>query len=306
METVSTINDLKYFNDSLISSRNQTKSNNSNSSRFINIVFADLKGGMEGYTKYKGYDTKTRLVAAAIYAIAASAQAAITTSNNPNSEALKAFKLCQNGGHVLFNQVVSVYIGTTTGKSLKEDYPYFNNVKIYLPAEYQECENVGEVHNVAMNQLLIQENVTLTDVQQEMSRQDIALALINTEDFTSEFYEYLEQGSSYDLSYNSNFCSQQEKKVLQLFLDLLKSYPENMEDVNYVINGYIKIIEQDNELSSDEKTAIYIAMSVAAYSADLWIQVLNRPFDEDIRVTNDTVDISSQVSDEIITVTANN
>lgn len=43
-----------------------------------------------------------------------------------------------------------------------------------------------------------------------------------------------------------------------------------MDDVNYIINEYIKVIESDKSISDVEKQSIYVAFAVTAYSSDYW------------------------------------
>lgn len=270
--------ELAHFNDSLIASRPQTKSFFSSFRRACIVSFADLKGAVSGFvTTAPVLGVKVGYTVAGIYGIAASAEKVYKeayNTNDPYAAGLKAIKMCRNGNHVLFNQIMSVYIGTTALKKVEEDYPYINRVDINIPEEYEESEDVAKVHNMAMSKLLNQECVDLATTQVLISPQDILYSYIDDEDFKVGFYKYLEREDSYDLSFDNSFCTPRERRILQLFLDLLNSYPEDMNDINFLINGYVKIIEEDKDITSEEKTAIYIAVSVAAYSTDLWNQVL--------------------------------
>jgi len=58
--------------------------------------------------------------------------------------------------------------------------------------------------------------------------------------------------------------------VTSLFSDVFKEYPDSVEDVVYLINQYISIIDASDELTDDEKTWIKHGLSVSLYSYNYW------------------------------------
>lgn len=60
------------------------------------------------------------------------------------------------------------------------------------------------------------------------------------------------------------------KAVLELFKEVYTTYPEKMEDYDYLINRYIEMIEASNEISKEDKETFYAGFSVAAYTARYW------------------------------------
>lgn len=65
-------------------------------------------------------------------------------------------------------------------------------------------------------------------------------------------------------------CSNRVKQALQEYLELFQIYPENVDNLVEIANGYIKIIEENNEFSKEEKEMIYAAIMVSVYSPQLW------------------------------------
>lgn len=61
-----------------------------------------------------------------------------------------------------------------------------------------------------------------------------------------------------------------EDKIIQLFLEVFQEYPSDMEDINYLINKYIELIESDAQITELQKEAVYFALSTAAYSTNYW------------------------------------
>lgn len=59
-------------------------------------------------------------------------------------------------------------------------------------------------------------------------------------------------------------------EVVRLYLDILNTSPEKLEDVEFITNKYIELIEKSNELTEAEKDNIYMAFSVAAASVEYW------------------------------------
>ena len=59
-------------------------------------------------------------------------------------------------------------------------------------------------------------------------------------------------------------------KILELFEEVLKQYPEESKDVAFVIDKYIEIIDQSDELTKDEKMVLKPAFAAVLYSTKFW------------------------------------
>ena len=59
-------------------------------------------------------------------------------------------------------------------------------------------------------------------------------------------------------------------KIFNLYSQLFNAYPENIDDVVYIANQYLRRIKTSNELTNDEKIAIEIGIAVSIYSYNYW------------------------------------
>lgn len=58
--------------------------------------------------------------------------------------------------------------------------------------------------------------------------------------------------------------------LMNLFATILDTYPENVNDTEFIINKYIDAVQKTTEISVEEKENIYKALSVAASSYEFW------------------------------------
>lgn len=64
--------------------------------------------------------------------------------------------------------------------------------------------------------------------------------------------------------------SKRLEKVLKLYLSLYVEFPDDLDDIVEIANGYIRIIEENNEFTNSEKESIYSAIIVSLYSPQIW------------------------------------
>ena len=83
-------------------------------------------------------------------------------------------------------------------------------------------------------------------------------------------YETLENVKNNNDLNNISDCPENVKKALVNYLELFNEYPENVDELVEIANGYIGIIEKNNEFSKDEKDMIYAGIMVSVYSPQLW------------------------------------
>ena len=60
----------------------------------------------------------------------------------------------------------------------------------------------------------------------------------------------------------------------KLFLDAVSNSAQSTSDVVSIVNGYINIIESNNEFTEEERMQLYGGMIVAVYSYDYWLNSL--------------------------------
>lgn len=160
--------------------------------------------------------------------------------------------------------------------------------KIEIPKRFEYLKDVGESHNALVSTAIEVGNNEDIDLSLEHFKglippiyiTDKELEKLFSNDIFKTEYEKLLQDidTSTDdngfnvetfLSLNSDipYCV---KKTLDEYSDLLESYPTNLDDIVEITNGYINIIEQNNEFTEEEKEMVYSALTVSLYSPQLW------------------------------------
>lgn len=265
-----TITRLTAFNDSLITSQPASRSLWSFFKKVCSIASADIKGAVAGYKKgceewtnqYGLWGNEIGGVAGAIVdGIGASKLAfdnefhskSILTCSQTDIEQAYVYTICSPDFEVNPDALGEPWV-------------------IKIPEEFHSCVELGIIHNLTLNTLRNNESsIGQVDISNGFTDQQIAV--IHSETFQNHFIEYMSDSSSFSMEYIfSNYCK--EEYIVKLFLDLYTQYPENLYDVNYIISEYIDIIENDSSITSGQKQAIYIAISVAGYSSQYWNNVL--------------------------------
>lgn len=152
----------------------------------------------------------------------------------------------------------------------------------------------GEIHNLALDNLLEVGNDLTTrsaDVvtqEKELEAQDNCNYMIdklqeinfNIQDVNS-VYNYVKTSITPYIKNNNyeefiqkmkgdNMMTENTAKIYLLFIKLYESYPDDQGDVEYIVNKYKQIVEESEDLSSEEKDAIYMGLSVAISSSKFW------------------------------------
>ncbi len=112
------------------------------------------------------------------------------------------------------------------------------------------------------------QDLSNVDIYNVLSEDEVEI--IHSNSFTYNYDSYMKSHESYDLDFAIANDFHKADRIVKLFFELYNSYPENMDDVNYIINEYIKVIESDKSISDVEKQSIYVAFAVTAYSSDYW------------------------------------
>lgn len=103
-----------------------------------------------------------------------------------------------------------------------------------------------------------------------------AYAILHETNNTTLFIKELKKG----FSNNGNSI---DEKVIDIFLDIYLQYPDNLDDIYFLVNKYSEIINSSIDITVEEKSNIYSALSIAAYSSIYWEQQLENyknEFDE--------------------------
>ncbi len=139
-------------------------------------------------------------------------------------------------------------------------------LKINIPKKYEECYRAGIYHNVSIRLML--EKAPLRYTIYDYFNEEVINAL-STPEFGEMFEETMTYASHFSLQYYAENSSK-VLRVIELFLDALEEYPEDFDDVNYLINSYIEIIEKDQSITESDKEAVYSSLSTAAFSLSYW------------------------------------
>lgn len=148
-----------------------------------------------------------------------------------------------------------------------------NKVQIQIPVDYVEAEELAQTHNMVLR--LINDN-ELPDSVNGCGFTEEELAIMHSDYFKTGYADYIAHNIDYDLDYVVTDPNNKEEYVVQLFLNLYKNYPNDKDDLNYIITEYIRIIENDPNLTKDEKKMVYTAISMAGYSTDYWYDYLSK------------------------------
>jgi len=164
--------------------------------------------------------------------------------------------------------------------------------KIEIPKKFDYIKRVGEDHNGIVNVVLSIEKDN--DYSPEVSIEKIKGAIPSLEETSENLDSLVFENPQFISSYKNihlsiNNCinengkldidaffrsnplfSKRVEQALKDYLSLFNSYPENVDEVAEITNGYIEIIERNNEFTDDEKEIIYAAVSVALYSPQIW------------------------------------
>lgn len=279
----STVEALQKYNSSLLKFSGQTRG-----SRRLEIAAADIVGAASGVNAGK---TLAGLVGAATGGTGFAAiviGAGLITGASSSYLAYKRHAACSyvEDTSRLFDytkKAVCEKFVMADNDALTEGIYEVDDCKdlvanmIGLPTEFNYIRTLGADHNT----ILLAANVE-GDLPSKDEDCNLEQVMLSPEDF-SKFNEAMNCRELKDVFCSSMKkvesesrldalvgCSERVKQALQGYLDLFQSYPENVNDLVEIANGYIKIIEEQNEFSKEEKELIYSAIMVSVYSPQLW------------------------------------
>ena len=125
--------------------------------------------------------------------------------------------------------------------------------------------SMGKMHNVMLS--VINDSAKID--QNKIAEWDDTLynAVINSDEMELLFED------AKKLSLGS-YCSDSEDSkisyVMELFENIYSEYPRDINDVVYIINEYITVIDASTELTAEEKDFVRIGFATALYSFHYW------------------------------------
>ena len=285
-----TIDKLYSYNDEIMLQKGCTRAG-SGAGR---LTSADINGGCKGarwgWNITKGSSTKVRAAAAATAGLLAGAAASYIAykqssdeTNIPIAKSSVEFlrfskMLIKNRGYEKDDKelrkpdnIVRVTIDDST-----------NCGNILLPEEFEFIRPLGAMHNEILIASNYEGDIPVTySGQQVKIDSDISFEeekqieqLISSKEFETQYNEILSD-IKVDKFGNVTFLTPFDEKdrvdmALKAYLELFDSYPENVDDVLKIANDYIRIIDESNEFSFEEKEMVYCAIMISIYSPQLW------------------------------------
>ena len=251
---------LKSLNDSLISNRNIESRGFRDFFRFMDaiaVVVADVRGAIDG-AKWGG--SLLGWPGAILGSVVVGATYSTLAGLCCDSRALSENK-------VNLQQVELAYVNATLDEGLiRDEILEATPIAINIPKEYQSSLEVGVLHNATLR--IIDEDIPMQyELEDGLSTDEIKM--LNSDEFVSKYNYSLENPQVLTLEYINDDPSK-EDRVIQLFLQAYQEYPSDLDDVNYLINRYIELIEIDPQITEMQKEIVYSALSTAAYSTNYW------------------------------------
>jgi len=237
---------------------------------FVAVVAADIRGAVDGAK----WGTSLGGWACAI-------PCAIITSATYSALAGIVKELDCDGGAITVVDAIDLELVEKAYASalLEENQCYVQSrsdefyVSICIPDEYSEVSEVGILHNATLNNIKKYQKEDLKfGISDVLTQKQINV--IHSVEFDSLYTNAISNPTFLSLEYMEENLTI-EDRVVKLFLDAYKEYPADMDDVNYLINKYIELIEADSQISDEEKKVIYSALSTAAYSSIYWKEIEN-------------------------------
>lgn len=164
-------------------------------------------------------------------------------------------------------QVELAYVAAIKNDGLLKEQIDKSLVSINIPPKYDLSFKVGLYHNAALK--IIGEGLSLGyELEEALTPEEITM--LHSEEFRNNFKYSMNNPHIFSFDYISANPTK-EDRVIQLFLQAYQEYPSDLNDVNYLINKYIEIIENDIQITDMQKCAVYSALSTAIYSTNYWI-----------------------------------
>lgn len=297
-----TLTDLDAYNKKFMSERAATRNaiTTKDLKKGWNVVKSDVKGARKGIKVGRVVSTLlgcatggtgaivTNVICGSIFGGVSSYIAYKKNFDNSSVHNYTRVIVNQSPIDTTFLQVSEkVYMGNTVG--CEEQYAYnIESEKVELPERYEYLKRVGEDHNALVTAVMkvdagSSEELSLEEVKGiippvEATQEELDELFNNTCFIESyaEFLQELESSSTETASDGDNYISNESdfpynvKIAIDNYIELLESCATSIDDVVEITNGYIKIIEQNNEFTEDEREMVYSSLIVSLYSSQLW------------------------------------
>lgn len=227
--------------------------------KMLRIVCADISGARDGAAVGALFGGEGAAIGGVV-------GAAIYSWNAGANEFGYQVASSQNDiGYISSNQlqVERAYAQTRSDAKYLDVVP---TIQLNIPSKYGATATlVGKSHNAILdlckgNQA---ETATIEEVTGMLSPSQITV--IHSSKFITMVNKAVSTG---DFTVDSSDAT--GNYIINLFMSVAESAASSQQDLHYIINRYVSIIEGNGSLSDEDKTQVYNALSVAAYSCGYW------------------------------------
>lgn len=270
------IEELNDFNNSLLSDDNLTRA--WTAKQWLNVALADLGGAYKGGKGGASVGSKIGLFlgcpatgaafGAFIGGLACGAGASWLASPDTRSisagleyEDLSCIIDCVVDDDLSIVEDALDVSSSATNK-IELDEQLVSSVKLS-----EDQLNIGKLHNITLS--ILDGSVNLATISKSTESNSLYHQVLSSEEMVGLYNEVK----------NSTLAGEDEKieskadYVIRLFEEIFVTYSNDNNDVAYIINQYVNIIDASNELTADEKEWIKIGLSTALYSFNYWASV---------------------------------
>lgn len=228
--------------------------------KLVEIVYVDVLGGIKGAQWGSAGGVAGSIAGCVLVGIGTSA---LACCNFENTVATRI----SDRAYYPQSQVEAAYAYAIQDKKLQqEEIINCSAIKIQFPPNFESSVEVGLYHNIALK-ILNDELPSEYELGDYLTEEQ--MSILHSESFKRNYSTLLTDPNLFSMDYLED-CSQKEDRIIKLFLDVYKEYPEDLEDVNLLINLYIDRIEADSTITELQKQCVYSALSIAAYSTVYW------------------------------------
>ena len=275
------LTELSRFNQSLLKSIPETRLSKR---EFLEIATADVTGAFTGGEAgssvgrkigfFLGNPITGSVFGAAVGALAFGTYSSwLASPDEPNDDSQ------YEAEDVDFETIINIYdeyVGLAEtneiafeSEEVEEAVMLDEDLEEAVELEEEEME-VGMMHNILLAGLegdLVEVETSFITRSSLDNDQQLEYNILHSSEMENVFNELCQNQAHFDNSLPSS--------VMNLFSSIFQVFPENGNDVVYLINTYHRMVEQSNELSQDEKQWIYMGLAVSLYSFNYWNKRLN-------------------------------
>lgn len=163
-------------------------------------------------------------------------------------------------------EVAAAYVPALENEAvIKDNYP----TQIKLDNLDKKDIEIGAKHNAILKNLETN-NFNKEKILQYLSKEE--LQILSSKELEDEMENTVEKTieSSLKGEYIKTDGNDTPAKVMNLFFEIFEKYPDNVDDVQFIINKYIEAVKNTEEISEADKEIIYQALSIGASSYEYW------------------------------------